>query len=98
MILRQYISGSNQVFPFSIRIDGVAQALGSYNINFKGQGNHTASVISYHLSAASASATVISVPYSAVVQSANVMRGTFDISAPDGSFSRSEPLHITVRT
>lgn len=97
MIFRQYITGSSATFPFSIRVDGVAVALGSYTINVKGQGNHTTSVLSYHLSA-SASATVINVPYSSIVQSANVARITFDITTPTGDFERSEPLHITVRT
>jgi hypothetical protein len=95
MIRRQYVSGSSDAFPFRIQVNGSYVALGSYSIDFKGRSNF--STLSYHLSAASASATTISVPYSSILGSANVARGTFDIRDPDGEFTRSEPLHITVR-
>lgn len=97
MIRRQYFSGSGEDFPFRIRVDGAYAVLANYTINFKGQGNHTTSVLSYHLSASSASATQIDVPYASIVQSANVVRGRFMISTPAGDYEASEELHITVR-
>ncbi len=95
MIRRQYVSGSNDAFPFRIAVNGAYVALGAYSIDFKGRSNTSA--ISYHLSAASASATVISIPYTSILASCNVARGTFDVRDPDGEFTRSEPVHITVR-
>ena len=80
-----------------IRINGSYVALGTASIDFKSQGNHTTSALSYHLSPASAGATVISVPYASIVQSANVVRGHFEGRDPNGGFFRSEELHITVR-
>jgi hypothetical protein len=95
MIRRQYISGSNETFPFRIQVDGAYVALGSYSVDFKGRSN--LSTVSYHLSASSASATVINIPYTSIVGSAQVVKGTFDIRTPDSDFTRSEPVHITVR-
>jgi hypothetical protein len=95
MIRRQYVSGSSDAFPFRIQVNGSYVALGTYSVDFKGRANTSA--VSYHLSAASVSATVISVPYTALLASGQVVRGTFDVRDPDGEFTRSEPLHITVR-
>src|SRR5688572_5224640 len=97
MIRRQFITGSGEAFPFRIQVNGVYVSLATYIINFKGKADNSA-VLSYHLSAASASATVISVPYASVVPvSAKVVKGTFDITDPSGNFERSEPIHITIR-
>ena len=98
MIRRQYITGSGKTFPFRILVDGSYVTLADYIIDFKGQGNHTTSVLSYHLSASSAGATQIDVPYSSIVQSANVVRGRFDVTTPSGDFEPSEYIHITVRS
>lgn len=96
MIRRQYISGSGDAFPFRIQVNGSYVNLADYIITFKGKADNT-SAISYLLSA-SASATVVSVAYSAIVPvSAHVVKGTFDITDPNGELERSEPLHITVR-
>jgi hypothetical protein len=95
MIRRQYVSGSSDAFPFRIQVNGSYVALGAYSVDFKGRANTSA--VSYRLSAASVSATVISVPYTALLASGQVVRGTFDVRDPDGEFTRSEPLHITVR-
>lgn len=95
MIRRQYVSGSSATFPFRIQVDGAYVALGTYSVDFKGRSN--TSVVSYHLSASSVSATVINIPYTSIIGSAQVVRGTFDIRTPDSDFTRSEPLHITVR-
>jgi hypothetical protein len=95
MIRTEYVSGSNTTFPFRIREDGAYVALGGYSVDFKGRSN--LSTVSYHLSASSASATVMYMPFSSVVGSAQVVRGTFNVRTPDSEFTQSEPLHITVR-
>jgi hypothetical protein len=99
MIRRQYVSGSSDEFPFRITVtsEGGSEetTFSGYSIDFRGRSNLSA--VSYHLSASSAGATVISVPYTALLASGQVVRGTFDIRQPDGEFVRSEPLHITVR-
>jgi hypothetical protein len=97
MIRRQYITGSGEAFPFKIQLNGVDLVLGTASVDFKSQGNHTTSALSYHLSAASVSATVISVPYASIVQSATVIRGRFEGRDPNGNFFRSEDMHITIR-
>jgi hypothetical protein len=95
MIRRQYFSATSDAFPFRITVDGSYQALGAYSVDFQGRSNTSA--VSYHLSAASAGATIISVPYTALVAGGQVSKGRFFIVGSDGEPEHSEPVHITVR-
>jgi hypothetical protein len=95
MIRTQYVSGTSESFQFRVNVDGSYAALGAYSVDFRGTSNLSA--VSYHLSAASASATVISVPYTALLASGQVARGTFNVRNPDGEFTQSDPVHITLR-
>jgi hypothetical protein len=89
-------SGRAEAYSFRVLQNGSYVTVGAYSVDFAGASD--SSVMSYHLSAASAGASVISMPYaSALPASSKVARGRFRGTDASGNFFESEVLHITIR-